>query len=99
MCKIPGFSIEKHQLIHIYVQGILKQINTGTIDIAEIKLPVRELFLWIDPDSFLNGSLEQVYLIVDYVDSSSNTHWKGNNEIELGFFLNLDKQSRIHALQ
>ena len=99
MCKIPGFLIEKQKLIHIYVQGIVEQINTGTIDIAEIKLPVRELFLWIDLESFLNRSLEQVYLLVDYVDSSSNTHWKGNNKIELGFFLNLDKQSRIPALQ
>jgi len=52
----------------------------------------------MDPECFLNTELDQIYLIVDYADSSGNTNWTGQNDIELGFFLKLDKYSRINAL-
>ena len=34
-------------------------------------MPLSELFLWTDPENFSKVQMDEVYLLVDYVDQSN----------------------------
>lgn len=53
-------------------------------------MDIHELLSGIDPESFINYVIDDIFLIINYVDQTGLSTWKGQNEIELGFFLNLD---------